>query len=698
MYDDKTTKELAAMVKRADDAYYSGAGDVMSDAEYDELRAELGRRDPASLERVGFSMKLDIKKVELPVHMGSLDKIRDDPVALERWLSGSPAGGRVLIMDKLDGNSALLVCDHKTGMKLYSRGDGTHGFDISRMLGCVGGIPTALPDVIVRGELIIPKRKNANRSIVAGMMHRKTPGREVKEAGIEFVAYELVGGAAPKAPRLGGAAPKAPRRGSAPNPAMVCYDTSACLDDSNNNVDIVLKQLIKLQELDFEVPFHVAVPASTIDEPYLLSMLLDRKVESAYDIDGLVLADDRSESNDDDTIYTNEKNITANGKNITANGKNITANGKTLAGFGAEPRRGALGAAPPRAAPPRIAYKSLGTSTRFVTRVSEVSWNVSKDGYLKPTVHFETVVIDRVNVSKATGYNAAFIRDNGIGPGARVEVIRSGDVIPRIVRVVERVDPSFPDDEAFEWTASDVDIYVTDAESTTWRRARLLRLVVALHIKGVGPGLVERLYAGGIDTPRKLLHVTEADLMLLDGFQERKAQQVAADVREGLANATLVDVAVASNAFGRGFGARKLGILLQHRHAPIEELNEIDGIGPVSAREFVDGLPRFLEFAAEIGYAIVDGNGDASSSSTLLAGEEFVFSGFRDEALEREIEGHGGSVRSTVTRQCTLLLVAQEQQQGTAKVVKARTLGIPVMARDDFPAWLLLRLNVLKKC
>ena len=76
--------------------------------------------------------------------------------------------------------------------------------------------------------------------------------------------------------------------------------------------------------------------------------------------------------------------------------------------------------------------------------LKDVEYNLSKDNRYKPIVLFETINLDQVNISKASGYNLKFIIENGIGIGSKIEVIRSGQVIPKIINVIEKTEPKLP--------------------------------------------------------------------------------------------------------------------------------------------------------------------------------------------------------------------------------------------------------------
>ena len=83
-----------------------------------------------------------------------------------------------------------------------------------------------------------------------------------------------------------------------------------------------------------------------------------------------------------------------------------------------------------------FAFKSLHTLEQIEVIVSEVEWNVSKDNYMKPIVKFNEILLDDVKIKQATGFNASFIEKNIIGPGSRIIIIRSGNVIPHIKSVL----------------------------------------------------------------------------------------------------------------------------------------------------------------------------------------------------------------------------------------------------------------------
>lgn len=182
--------QVASQLRAAAAAYYNGGADQMDDETYDALVDRLRALDPKHpfLSEIGAPPPAE-GAVVLPHPMPSLDKIKPGQDVLGRFLAGSAAG--FLLSEKLDGLSALWI---PATNKLYLRGDGRVGQDISHLVGLgINGLrPATLPGArtAVRGELVVPRRALA-RSWVNGVIHQKVPvAADVKQ--IRFVAYDLL--------------------------------------------------------------------------------------------------------------------------------------------------------------------------------------------------------------------------------------------------------------------------------------------------------------------------------------------------------------------------------------------------------------------------------------------------------------------------------------------------------------------------
>lgn len=158
------------------------------------------------------------------------------------------------------------------------------------------------------------------------------------------------------------------------------------------------EQLRFLKDKGFDIINYTLLNKNEINSSFLNNYLNSRKQASEYSMDGLVISSDK-------VLKTNDKNP-----------KGI------------------------------VAYKPNDiTNNAVATTVKNVEWNISeKLKVYKPVVIFEPINIDNVIIKRASGYNARWIKKNGIGKGASILVERSGNVIPKIIKVIKSVKPEFP--------------------------------------------------------------------------------------------------------------------------------------------------------------------------------------------------------------------------------------------------------------
>lgn len=604
-----SANEIAAILEQASNAYYNTSTPLLKDDMFDLIKAHLKKVAPKHpfLKKIGAPA--NGTKVDLPFWMGSLDKIRDDPKALQKWKT--KYAGKYVVSDKLDGNSAMVVYK-KQQVTLYSRGDGFQGQDISHLIPHLSTLPANIPmDIAVRGELIMSKDNWARvqdtganaRNVVAGIMHSKVPDPKLTSL-VDFVAYDIL---SPKTSTLSA-------------------------------------NLAKLAELGFKVVHHTLQEDAHLTQDVLSEELMDRRKHSPYEIDGIVVVHD--------AVHKPVK------------GKN--------------PAYG-------------FAFKSILTHEEAEVVVREVEWNASKDGYLKPLIHFDTVSLAGVKIAKATGFNAQYIEKNVIGPGSRVVIIRSGDVIPHILRVLSPStsgQPSFPRDVDFEWNDTHVDIKVLGASSAVEVK-QLEHFCASLDVNHVAAGTIKKMYDHGINTIPKLLRVTEEQLLKIDGFQITSAKRVVQGIA-AVKNASCADIMVASNLFGRGLGKKKIASItaafpgiLRGEAPSVQELVAIDGIGQSTATAFVERLPAFFAFMQDTGLACLQPDQPTNNAFHDFTGEVIVFTGFRNKEWESLVKEGGGKVVTSVSKNTTLV-VAANPKDTSSKVTKAQELGIRIVDRDAF--------------
>lgn len=660
---------LEQTIRDAQQEYHDGVGTstALSDDEYDTALEKLRELDPTNpvLSAIGSTPRESpdaAPRERLPYRMPSLDKVRMQDAGadarLRRWAKDNP--GPYTITDKLDGVSAMLVqpAAGRRVRKLYTRGDGITGRDVSSLLRPlrldaehVEGPPALRSSAwAVRGELVITRdafqrmgdRGATARNLVAGAVNAKRPDATVLKH-VQFVAYAIV------------------------HPAGL---TAA------RQLELLRTAFTGLSVVDQSLP-----PPVQLDVSDLQARLDARRVASGFEIDGLVVASD-APSSSQDSVRDDDR-----------------AQNPTDA----------------------FAFKSRNDSSNLAdTVVTNVKWSVSKDGLFKPVVEFEPVELGGVRVSRATGFNARFVQRERLGPGARIRVTRSGDVIPHIVEVTRPAAqaqmPAQQSEPGRAWTWDGVDAAVSTTGSAgsdynDERDARLLRhFAEHLGIAGISTGVAAKLVAAGIRTPGELVRrATEfgrqADGAALPGFGPRSTQALmsavaarvtAAGGSERLGCGPCVALMQASNAFGAGVGSRRLRAMLTafpdafERTPSRAALLALPGVQSATAAALEEGLMHFRAWAREQALEHVVAQActgcrdkiDGSSAVAPASGATVVFSGVRDAELERVLEARDGcSVASTVTAKTVALvvpdtLVADAKSQ---KAKRARELGVPIV-------------------
>ena len=546
-----STQELSNLVEYADQAYYLGDTNPFTDAIYDELREKLVTlTGPVTVTRTPITGR----KVKLPYHMGSMDKVKSGEPALRNWLSQYPAP--YITSVKLDGVSALYTRDSYKQAKLYTRGDGIIGQDISFLLPHLK-LPSLGRLNAVRGEIIIPKEifstnrfVRPNTGIGSALVYYENPRNAVsglvnsledrynKELAnsVDFVAYEHI------APTV-------------QQPSLS-------------------QQLEQLRRNGFQVAQHQRV--TSIDEAELSQLFDQYLLESPYEIDGVIIQIDRP--------Y--QRNISGNPEYARAYKKNL----------------------------------DILTAT---TTVVDVEWNLSRTKFLKPVLLLEPVIVDNVTISRATGYNAKFIVDNKIGPGAVVKIVRSGGVIPKVLEIIQPATSGqgkLPD-TLFKWGSTAVDIILDQSGDESTPELEQLKeeakikaiayFLATLKVEKMGEKTVEKIF-------QKLKQDHQApnlgDFLRLSIQQIRflgpkTSENIIQNIRTSLQYATPNLLAAASGLFGRGIGEKKLDMItdtfpnfwtrysLPFNPSMIQQdLLLVDGVAGATAQLISNNYEQFYRF------------------------------------------------------------------------------------------------------
>lgn len=314
------------------------------------------------------------------------------------------------------------------------------------------------------------------------------------------------------------------------------------------------------------------------------------------------------------------------------------------------------------------------------TVVTGITWQISKNGLLKPVIQVEPVELDGAIVSNVTGNNARFMRDMGIGIDTCLGIKRSGMVIPKIVSIKNATGFNMPIIEGVDigWNENNVEL-MTLSVTTEQRIKQMISFFNILEVDELGPGIISEFYNAGFDTTKKILQMTKDDMLTIDRFGERKANNVINAINKRR-EVSLSKLQHASGMF-INLGSKKLVLLedLYNTNISKEELKkEIitrDGFSEISANSYLDSIDEYREFEKSLeGLITVKLTERKESVSNDLEGMVFVFTGVRDKEINEIIESRGGKMSSGVSKNSTHL-ITKEKGSGSSKEKKAIELG-----------------------
>lgn len=629
----KTKSQLKDIRAELDHAYYNTDTPLISDDKYDIFYDYLISRIPQERRSVGARLRDHISKTNLPYWMGSLDKKKDQK-SVDRWCKSF--GGNYFISEKLDGISLLVEFDGSENVKLYTRGDGQIGSDVSHLSRYIKLLskPYQSYKGFVRGELIVTTTKfqkykdiyDNPRQMVAGIVNAKTLKKGVED--IDFVAYQIM-----------------------------------------TSLECISKQYRVLTDLGFKTPRTMGLDSLDVDR--LTQILYDMKKSGIYSLDGIVITDD------------NPHPVNTSGNPDYA-----------------------------------WAFKIVGNI--YSTVVEDVEWNISKVGVLKPTIKINPVKMEDVTVSYVTGFNAKYIKDNGIGRGAVLKIIRSGDVIPHIVDISKKSIPSFPSTE-YRWNSSGIDIIAILDEDQKSRDEFNIRYLTEfcskLKILNLGESTISKLYHNGWDTLYKILDSNPESFSCIKGLGQKSSQRIYQSIQNAIPNVTLAQFIGASNVLGQGIAEKKVNMILEaypniFTDTTITDVTKIIGdlrgfskitVSKIAAnidktRQLVREYDKFFNFyrggdsSAKGGGELTKAeskaqpNNEGTSTDTRNSRGGFikvVFTGFRDKELESRIRQVGGVVSGSVTKSVNYVIVKDlENRGGSSKIEKAEDYGIKIVDRQ----------------
>jgi NAD-dependent DNA ligase len=614
---------------QADDMYYNDEESPLTDDQYDALRMYAQRLAPTESYFTGIGSEVRGGKINLPYKMGSLNQVYQGD--FEKWIEKHSLQHEcVVATDKLDGMSAMLVYGKDGKLQIaYSRGDGTQGADITRHVSKIHNVPKQI-------------RAGGNNITIRG---------EVIITPVNFAKIK------DQVKSKSGKKYKNPRNFIAGR-----MNASDGQDIVYAHIDFVAyevvgaevsksHQLAMLNANGFSTVNFFRIDAEGLNDETLTRLLNTRREHTIYEIDGLVI------EVDDATIRAR------------INPTTDTLNPEYA-----------------------VKFKIADVSNYAETEVVNVSWSISKDGYLKPTVQVKPIELCGVTIQNCTGFNAKFIRDNNIGKGAIVAIVRSGDVIPFLTKVVKPADaPDMPTEDA-TWTETGVDLVVTDAKNNpVVKFEKLNDFFTSLDVPNLGEGNLRPMFDAGFETPDSIIGLTTEDIGCLIGSRV-VAKKIFTGIREKLTNVPMYVLMGSHSAFGRGIGKRKFKKLWEAFQGDMENCTDVakivstEGFDVKTAIKIVSGYVEFTDFMNQI-HEYVTIAPYIQPAKGSFSGLSVVFTGFRSKELEQAIETQGGKIGSGVSSK-TSLLVTNDPSSTSGKAQKARDLGVKVIGEAELRAML----------
>ncbi|EFO00634.1 NAD-dependent DNA ligase LigA [Streptococcus mitis] len=647
----KRMNELVALLNRYATEYYTSDNPSVSDSEYDRLYRELVELETAypdqvladsPTHRVGGKVLDGFEKYSHQYPLYSLQDAfsREELEAFDARVRKEVAHPTYICELKIDGLSISLTYEKGILVAGATRGDGSVGENITENLKRVKDIPLTLPeelDITVRGECYMP------RASFDQVNQARQENGEPEFANPRNAAAGTL--------RQLDTAVVAKR-----NLATFLYQEAS--PSTRDSQEKVLKHL---EQLGFVVnPKRIL--AESMDEIWnFIQEVGEERENLPYDIDGVV-------------IKVND------------------LAGQEELGFTVKAPKWA------------VAYKFPAEEKE--AQLLSVDWTVGRTGVVTPTANLTPVQLAGTTVSRATLHNVDYIAEKDIRKDDTVIVYKAGDIIPAVLRVVES--KRFSEEKLdIPTNCPSCDSDLLHFEDEVALRcinprcpAQIMEGLIhfasrdAMNITGLGPSIVEKLFAANlVKDVADIYRLKEEDFLLLEGVKEKSAAKLYQAIQASKENSA------EKLLFGLGIrhvGSKASQLLLQHFHsietlaqADPEEVASIESLGGVIAKSLqtyfaTEGSEILLRELREAGVNLAY-KGQTVVADAALSGLTVVLTG-KLERLKRseaksKLESLGAKVTGSVSKKTDLVVAGAD---AGSKLQKAQELGIEV--RDE--VWL----------
>lgn len=640
----KKMKELGEKLREASRAYYQEDREIMSNVEYDALYDTLSALEKETgivladspTVNVGYEAVEQLPKEEHERPMLSLDKTKERE-ALREFIGEHST----LLSWKLDGLTIVLTYENGELIKAVTRGNGIVGEVITNNARVFKNIPLKISfkgRLVLRGEAIITYSdfEKINETIGDADAKYKNP-RNLCSGSVRQLNNEIT---------------------AKRNVRFYAFSlVSAEGVDFRNSREV---QFRWLNEQGFEVVEYRKVTAETLDEA--MDYFAEAVTTNDFPSDGLVALYD-------DIAYGESLGTTAK--------------------F------------------PRNAMAFKWADEMRDTRLLEIEWSPSRTGLINPVAIFEPVELEGTTVSRASVHNISIMKELKLGIGDTIRVYKANMIIPQIAEnLTGSGNASIPHtcpacgQETVVKKENDVECLFCVNPGCPAKKIKSFGLFTsrdAMNIDGLSEATLEKFIARGfIHDFGDIFEISryKDEIVEMEGFGQKSYDNLMESL-ERAKETTLPRVIYSLGIANIGLANAK--VICRHfdndldriRHASLEEVSDIDTIGPVIAGNLVayfrdedndrrlDHLMSFLHIQE-----------DSPKQEQIFEGMNFVITGSlvhfgnRSEAKEL-IESLGGKVTGSVTKK-TNYLINNDIQSNLSKNKKARELGIPILSEEDF--------------
>lgn len=651
--------QLRQLLQQHSYRYHVLSAPTISDAEYDKLFRELQALEAEHPElsapdsptrRVGGAVSEKFPKVAHPAPILSLsnafgaDGVRswfDRIVKLDERVEKAA----FVVEPKIDGLTVVLHYEGGVFVKGATRGDGEIGEDVTPNLRTIKSLPLRIP---VEGKSQPPKKL-----VVRGEAVMFTKDFEAMNASLAAADEKTF--VNPRNTASGALRQLDPKETAAKPLSLMCY---ALVVSEGVTVQSQWETLKLLKTLGFPVSDAARKFAKLEDAIAYCESWIEKRDTLPFEIDGMV-------------IKVDDLRLAAD------------------LGFVGKDPRGA------------IAFKF--PAREVTTTLNDIGVNVGRTGVLTPYAILGPVEVGGVTVRQATLHNFDYIAEKDIRIGDRILLKRSGDVIPYVIGpIVEARDgdekPYKPPKkcpacgEPVERDEDEVALYCINAACP----AQLMRNVEhfvgkgGMDMEGFGSKIAEQVVAAGlVKDVADVFSLTTDRLLTLEGFAEKKAENILTSIKG--AHARPLHRLIAALGI-HGVGEVAAGDLAAHfgsldalQKATLEDLQEIEGVGPNTAAAVVDWFSRARNkrLLEKLKKARVWPKAEvkkAAVASGPFVGKTFVITGalptLSREQTKAFIEDHGGKVTDNVSKKTDYLVLGESPG---SKLAKAQSLGVKIV-------------------